>query len=81
MFQNRAIRPITIPLKSTLNPQMPTPADALSIILVSGTFHALYQVMERDPQTYYELLIWSKALQMKGIVFPFIDSLPALELS
>ena len=33
--------------------------------------------MERDPQTDYELLLWSKALQMEGVILPLIDSLKA----
>jgi len=33
--------------------------------------------MERDPQTDYELLLWSKALQMEEVILPLIDSLKA----
>ena len=33
--------------------------------------------MEREPQTDYELLLWSKALQMECIISPLIDSLKA----
>ena len=56
-------------------------SDALRIMLIPGTFPAFYQATERDPQIYYEFLIRSKALQMKGMIFPFIDSLPASKLS
>ena len=33
--------------------------------------------MEREPQTDYELVLWSKALQMECIISPLIDSLKA----
>lgn len=33
--------------------------------------------MERDPQTGYELLLWSKAIKIEGIILPLIDSLKA----
>jgi len=43
--------------------------------LPCGIQSALCQAMEREPQTDYELQLWSKAVQMEGIILPLIDSL------
>jgi len=64
-------------LRLTIKPESSIPAsdNPLSKIPLYGSFPALYQSMEREPQTDYELLPWSKALQMEGIILPLIDSL------
>lgn len=48
-----------------------------SISPIYGTFSALCLRMERESKTDYELLLWSKALQMEGVILPLIDSLKA----